>query len=448
MNKAQMKLKDVFSIIRRRKWFLIIPPVIVTIISGAGAFMLPRMYESSIKILVQKTEVQNPLTSLANAMTMRDDDPLRSFDEIIYSYRTLSQLMDSLGFSKNISEVERRTLMVKVKNSIQTSTQARESFSITYFSNDPIQAQRGASVLADIFIQTRGNSKNQKNELTVAFYQKKLDEFQGKLDATRGQMISLLRQRAQGTPGVNNFLYTRIDQLEQEMRETEGKIKDFQNNLKLLRSLSSEISTPMGRQLLFELQRSDVPYAIELRSLLSSYDDVSAKYTPQHPEVVKVESKITELLERMRVALGTEISKQESELKEKQLARAQAMEEIMNSSVIQQEDRDKESNYAIYQRLYDEMKMKLEEAQMSLAIGQDSEGQYTIMDPALVPLFPSKPSRILIIFGGFAVGIVLGILSVMGAELLDTTIRTPSEILVYRKPILAMLPEGLNKKAS
>lgn len=445
MSKAQMKMKDIKAIFRRRKFFLILPPIIMSIISITGAYMIPRMYESSIRILVQRNEVQNPLASLANAMTARDDDPLRSFDEIIFSQRTIGQLIDSLGLAKNINtEVELRTLMVKVRNNIQTKVQPRESFSITYASDDPIKAQRGATILADIFIQTRSSTKNKKNELTVAFYQKKLDEYSEKLENSQKTMVSVLKQRAKSTPGANTFLYTRVEQFDQQIHDIGITIKQYETNLVQVKSLPSLVGSKQARQSLFELQRSDVPYAIELRSQLSLYDDVASKYTPKHPEVVKVEDKILELLERIRVALVSEISKSKSQITDIQKSRQMAIEEIMNSSVVEQEDRDKESNYTIYERLYNEMKLKLEEAQISLSIGQDSENQYMIMDPALIPLFPSKPSRVLIIFGGFIVGIVVGIVSVMAAELLDTTIRTTAEIQVYKKPIIALLPEWKN----
>ncbi|MDP1676625.1 MAG: Wzz/FepE/Etk N-terminal domain-containing protein [Bacteroidota bacterium] len=445
MSKAQVKIKDIAAIIRRRKFFLFLPPIIMTIISITGAYMLPRMYESSIRILVQRTEVQNPLASLANAMTSRDDDPLRSFDDIIFSQRTISQLIDSLDLAKNITnEAEFRVLMVKVRNNIQTKVQPRESFSITYASDNPVQAQRGATILADIFIQTRSTTKNKKNELTVDFYQKKLDEYSQKLENSQKNMVSLLKQRAKGTPGANTFLYTRVEQFDQQIHDIGITIKQYEGNLAQVKTLPSLIGSKLARQSLFELQRSDVPYSIELRSQLSMYDEVSSKYTPKHPEVVKVESRILELLERIRVALGSEISKFKSQINDIQTSRSQTIEEIMNSSVVQQEDRDKESNYTIYERLYNEMKLKLEEAQISLSIGQDSENQYTVMDPPLLPLFPSKPSRMLIILGGFIVGIIVGLFSVMGAELLDTTIRTTAEIQVYKKPIIALLPEWKN----
>jgi capsular polysaccharide biosynthesis protein len=49
----------------------------------------------------------------------------------------------------------------------------------------------------------------------------------------------------------------------------------------------------------------------------------------------------------------------------------------------------------------------------------------------------------LIILGGFLAGVFLGVLSAAAAELLDSTIRSPREIEQYKKPIIALLPEGV-----
>jgi capsular polysaccharide biosynthesis protein len=59
-----------------------------------------------------------------------------------------------------------------------------------------------------------------------------------------------------------------------------------------------------------------------------------------------------------------------------------------------------------------------------------------------VPGKPTKPNRLLIVVGGFFAGIFLGLLTAAVAELLDTTIRSPREIEHYKKPIIALLPEG------
>ena len=408
-----------------------------------AAYMLPRMYESSIRILVQRTGVQNPLATLQNAMTDEADDPLRILDEIIYSQKTIGELIDTLGLGTNIrSEGESRALRVKIRSNIQTKVQPQESFTITYYSDRPDQAQRGATILANIFIRTVSRSRNEQNALTVDFYQQKLNEFQQKLDASQQKMIATLRGRTQSSPGANMFMYTRLDQLDQQILDLDGRVKDNEQNLVNVQSLPKQVPTKAGRQALFELQRNQVPYALDLRTALASYEDILAKYTPKHPEAIELENQIDELLDRIGVALTSEIAKQKSQLAELHATRAKIVEQILNSSIEQEEGRDKESDYSVYQRLYNEMKVKLEEAQISLSLGRSDDSRYTIIDPALLPLYPSKPSRTMIIGGGGVLGFLLGVVSVIIAEMLDTTIRTPGEVIVFRKPILGLLPDA------
>jgi polysaccharide biosynthesis transport protein len=66
-----------------------------------------------------------------------------------------------------------------------------------------------------------------------------------------------------------------------------------------------------------------------------------------------------------------------------------------------------------------------------------------IIDPARVPAKPTKPNRALIVGGGVGVGLLLGLVAAIAAELLDSTIRSPREIEVFRKPIIGLLPEGV-----
>jgi uncharacterized protein involved in exopolysaccharide biosynthesis len=428
---------------RRRKAMLAIPVIAVTILSAVAATLLPRLYESSTRILVQRSEVTNPLASLANAVSQTSDDPLRSFDEIIYSQRTLQMLIDSLDLGESAkSEVEHRALMDRVKKNIQTKTQARESFSITYYDSDPARAQKGAALLASFFIQTRMGTLAEKNAQTVKFYQEKLDEFKGKMEVSQKDVVNTLRGRSQTAIAATTGAYMRIDQVEQQLRESERLTGVYEQTLALLSMFPGAMGTKDGMTSLYEVQRSGVPYTQDLSQLLREYDDVSQRFTPKHPEVKKIEQQMLAVLERMQVSLESELKKQKVQANELRKNKGAMMEELMSSAVVQQSDQDKESSYRLYQKLYDDMKVKLEEAQINQTLGRDAENQYIIIDQALLPLFPSKPSRVLIVAGGFAAGLLIGIFSVIIAELLDTTIRTPREIAVYQKPIIAFLLEG------
>ena len=86
------------------------------------------------------------------------------------------------------------------------------------------------------------------------------------------------------------------------------------------------------------------------------------------------------------------------------------------------------------------MKVKLEQAQATQDIGENSAEQYVVIDPPQLPTVPAKPNRALIVGGGLGLGLFLGLLAAGLTELFDTRIRIPEDVEVFEKPIIAYLP--------
>lgn len=438
MQTSQFSISEIGAALRRRLKLILIPPILITGLSIVAAYKLPRMYESYTSILVQRNELQNPLTSLTNQMPSYtpEEDPLRYIDEIVFSRKTVGMLMDSLGVKYGAAdEAETRRLVDEFKSNIKIVRSARESFAIAFMDTDPLRAKRGADILTNIFIQATSSTNNQRNDVTVRFYEQKLEEFRMKLEQSQEQIMPKLRERAADNPAANAYL----NDVQRQIRETEQRNKDYSHYIVSIQTLPSIISTKEGRAALFELSRVDIPYRDDLKLLLTKYDDVTTRYTAQHPEVSKIENSILELLDRMSSAIRSESEKGTNRLVDLHRTQSQIIGEILGSS--QHVGQEKESNLAVYQRLYDGMKVKLEEAQVQQAIGKNTNNQFTIIDPSLVPLRPTKPNRVLIVGGGFFVGLLLGVIAAVLAELFDTTIHTTRSIEIYQKPIIAFLPE-------
>lgn len=429
---------------RRRIKFLILPPVILGAASVAISLYITRIYESSITILIQKTEVPNPLTTLASAMTETHYDPLASFNQIIYSERTISQLMDSLRFEPSkLTEIQRRTLLGRIKENIQTSLEGDQSFTVTFADKDPYRAMEGVKALVNIYIQSSTKTVIDRNALRVAFYQKKLKEYRVRLDSTVKAMMPKLKDRIQTLPTGNTYLSS----LDQQILDLQKHQADLAQNLTALDMPVEELRTKEGRQTVFDLQRSDIPYALELHTALLNYEDVNQRYTQKAPEFLKAESQLLALMDRIKLAVQSEINKDKAQLADIKKHRSEVFDEMVRSKIAQEGDQSMEANYAFYQRLYNEMNMKLEEAQISLALSKRAEDQFTIIDPAFLPLFPSKPSRMKIILGGIAVGVFIGLIAAILAELFDTTIQDSKDLLIYQKPVIAFLPEARKHKS-
>lgn len=437
-------MHQLVSVIRRRWFWIVTPIVVVTTICVIGAFLLPRRYESSTTIWVQKDEILNPLVSFTMAVQMASEDRLRTFNEIVYSRQTIEALLDSLGRRTGIeSQAAWDDLIDKTKASIRTDRSGSDSFTLLFVDTDPVRAQRAVTTLADMFIQTRLQAEFQRNEYTVQFFENKLREYEQKYGETQASVVSLLKQRAQEMPGGSTSLASRYDLTNERIRETTERIRDRERLLATLALFPQAFRTEKGREALSELQAADIPTAADLKTLNAGYDSVTVRYTEKHPEVAKFEARIGEVLERTRVMLQSDIGVLATRLTDQQKTRSDIVQSMTASSISQTVDKDKEANYMFYQSLFADMRVKLEQAKIARELGKNAKNAFIIIDPARVPTKPTKPNRMLIILGGFLAGVFLGVLSAAAAELLDSTIRSPREIEQYKKPIIALLPEGV-----
>jgi uncharacterized protein involved in exopolysaccharide biosynthesis len=272
-------MHQLVSVIRRRWFWIVAPIVVVTTICVIGAYLLPRRYESTTTIWVQKDEILNPLVSFTMAVQMASEDRLRTFNEIVYSRQTIEALLDSLGRRTGIeSQAAWDELIDKTKASIRTDRSGSDSFTMLFVDTDPVRAQRAVTTLAHMFIQTRLQAEFQRNEYTVQFFENKLHEYEQKYGETQASVVSLLKQRAQEMPGGSTSLASRYDLTNERIRETTERIRDRERLLATIALFPQAFRTEKGREALSELQAADIPTAADLKSLNAGYDSVTPRW--------------------------------------------------------------------------------------------------------------------------------------------------------------------------
>ncbi len=443
MNSPQFSMSVVKRVIRRRRALLLTPPILVITLCTFGAFMLPKKYESSTTIWVQPDEILNPLVNYQMAVQLASNDRLETFSEIVYARRTIEAVLDSLNVDfRALDGIRQDELIEKIRRSTSTGRQGSDSFTISYVDTDPVRAQRMVELLAKIFIETRIHGEEQRNDATVRFFERKLGEYQEKFEGTQHEMLSLYVQRMKERPTGSVELYTRISALDNQMLALQSKIRDARQGITRLGLFPDAFHTDQGRTAIAELRRSNLPYADELRTVMSDYDDVTSRYTPRYPEVAKIENQVLDILRKMRVAVQDDLSSMTSELDDLRNSKTTVTDELTKYSVDEKVDTDKKSNYALYQRLYEDMKTKLEQARMTQELGRHAESQFIIIDPARVPAKPSKPNKSMIIGAGMVFGMFLGIAAVLLAEVLDSRVRSVRDLQMYDIPVIALLPEA------
>lgn len=441
MKYPQFTIDEILSVLRRRKKVFLMPVILISLTCISGAFILPQKYESSITILVQRDAVLNPLISYTMAVSLASDNRLRDFNEIIFSRPTIEALIDSIGLKSEYERsADKNKYLEKAGKDIETKLSGSDSYNITCYDVKPEMAKKAVTVLSELFIKKRLEVDNKRNELAVDFFQKKLDELKDKFEQSKGSLISVLKQQMNVLPAGDRMLYSHVDEFDTRIGELDDKVKTYRNALNIINSIPANSDYTRDLKSLYDISLLDVPYAAELQTVLKKYDALSQKYTSSYPEVQDVESQITDLLKRIKHGLETELNRKQKQSWSLEQQRNSTISTIRSATISENQNQDVKSTYDVYSKLYNDMKVKLEQAITTRDLGEKGAEQFVVINPPLLPTSPAKPNKLLLIGGGISLGLFVGFLAAGLTELFDTRIRTAHDVDIYEKPILAYLP--------
>ncbi len=434
--------QDIKSAAKRRKGLLIITPLLFLAMSIGIVFMIEPKYQSSTSILVQKDETLNPLVMFEMAVTFASEDRLQSFNEIIYSRSTMEMLIDSLKLDSMIrTEAEKQELIANLRKRISTSSRASDSFEISFMDNSPVRARDGTALLAEHFIRTRLMIENRRNNETVNFFQAKLAELEEVVDRQRDQVVTTRADQLREIPADQTAMQARLQSIENQLESIELNLFQEEQTLEILREFQNHQNPDEGIPLLYRLPLSEIQFGEELRTLLNEYENLRQQFTPSFPRVRALASQITQTANRIPATIETNITRLERQRQEVIGQRNRLMGDLERAYVAQQRATTQQSDFSIYEGLYNEMKVKLEQAKMTRDIGDRAAEQFLVLDAPFIPEKPAKPNKRLIVSLSFALGILIGVILSSVAEVLDTTIRS-EEDLPFDKPVIAYLPAG------
>jgi succinoglycan biosynthesis transport protein ExoP len=293
-----------------------------------------------------------------------------------------------------------------------------------------------------------------------------------------------IKSRYDETTRATTWLHDELDELKIRVQESEDKriayerknqiwtLDDKQNITTqrlsdINKALTDAQDERMKKESLYQFAKAgdigDVPQLREnpiLQSLIQKrqttsedYIDAVGQYGPNFPKVQRLQAQlkdIDQLIQKEHVNTLNRIENDYREAKQREALLTQALDQ---QKVDANEMAERMVEYNILKReaeanktLYDGLMTKLKEVGISAAL---QSSNIRVVDPAMIPAYPSRPAKARNIALAFLVGLVGGIGLALMREYLDNTVKTPDDIeTLARLPSLAVVPQFSGSNAN
>lgn len=469
---------QVVAIVRRRRWWIVLPLFFGWALVATVGWMLPPRYKSETTILIEQQKV--PEHYVVPNVSVDLQDRLQSLSQQILSRTRLLAIIDKFQLYPNRrgktdpdSLVERMRKDIDIELVRGQKQDDLSAFKISYSASDPLMAQQVAGELTSLFINENLKNREELSVQTTAFLESQLQDAQKSLNAQEqrlrefkskylGELPEQLQSNLQILTGLQARLQTATDALNQAQQQR-LYLQSLQSQYKAITAQTTAVAPADGQGGPVTLP------AIEqhLTQLNSQLSELSAKYTPQHPDVIRLKNEIasTEKLKKQfeadlasgdknkKTGTGTvvvgnlqtanPILQVEGQLEANKLEIANRQKEIksleadiedyqhrLNLTPVREQEfaaitRDHDQSQKNYESLL-ARKLQSEEA-TNLERRQQGE-TFRVLDPPNLPQKPYSPNRLIFCLGGIAVGLALGLGLALLLELLNPRVHCEADL--------------------
>ena len=471
--------QDVMALLVRRKWWILLPFIALSAGVVLITAILPQMYVSQSLIVIRPRDVHDDFVKDLTAGSQVER--LSVITERVLSDTNLKNVLDRFG--DDLPEFHHLNLqerIVKLRNQVDLEFSGGErlkkagqvpvsSFRISSQNRNPIMAQKIVRQLTDVFIgEDRKNREANVNE-TAQFLQNQVDDLAARLAASDTKLKELRSRRRDELP---NQLESNLRRLENLGNDNQALRRDRTNYVLAQGQFEQQLSetpkripkpipaAPQGK--------SEDPEVKEYREILAEVKAVSRRgYTEKSPDVQRLRLQLQRLEENMtpeqlalakepnipptraaspetetetdtdatqinpvyvRTESTLEILKKQIEHIDERIAQNEEKIKVYNQHVNnvpqgEQELADVMRENNDLSRQYLEMSSKLAAARLSESAENQQKGaQFEIVDPATLPLKPTKPAKSMIMGAGVGVSLLFALAI---AFLVDTATQKP-----------------------
>jgi len=493
MRKAQTEGLNIgyyLTLVSRRRWFIIVPFCLAMIVGVALVFNLPKIYEATTLILVQPQRV--PEKMVASVVDSDIENRINTLSQQVLSRSNLERVIDQFKLFSDpnaanmLMEDKLESLRKRIKVEVGRATRSRrdtDSFSISFRSSDPQTTMQVANGLATFFIDENLKSREGMAVGTSDFLESELEAMRKRLEEQE-QLLKKFREKNMGelpeqldsNLRILDALKTQLAQKEDSLRSARVSLVALEREMSIRQGAIAAMRPPPGPAATGR-ENEDQMSLDQLKDKLAG---LRASYTDQHPDVVRLKTRIDKLEKQQASAPPAADKEGEDGAATGRYASAQLNAETTRQKAVilgsiraleaeiargNQEIREhqrrieatprREQELLTIKRDYENIKASYSsllnrklEADIGVNMEKKQKGeQFQVIDVARLPQKPVSPDLPKLFMITVVAGLGLGAGFVFLLETMDTSVRRLDNLEEeIGLPVLAMVPRIFTAK--
>jgi polysaccharide chain length determinant protein (PEP-CTERM system associated) len=474
---GEMAISDVKRILRRYWWI----PTLMTIVLGALGFtaslVLPKKYTSSTLVLVEQPTVPKDL--IKPVITDDLNQRMASMKAQILSRSRLEMIINKFNLYPQLrGSTHMEDLVEKLKSTINVeliqpmagaADREPPGFNVSVTFDNPQLAQQICQEITSMFMEQNATNRVKQSNKTTQFLTEQLEEAKAKLDEQDKKLAEFKAGHIISMPEQEQTNLTLLTGLDTQLDATTQAITHAQQDKTLNETLLSQQEASWKASQVG--QQNPETQDQQLTALQDQLAALLAKYTPEHPDVIKLKTQIADLQRRMAEApepktppavaqaalreppslqqLRTKIKQDDFNIADLTKRQSQIQEQIrvvqgrlQASPVIEQQLKELTRNYQTASDIYNDLLKKRETSAMATDLEHEQEGEnFKVLDAPSLPSSPSFPKPLIFIGGGLGagLGLSLGILYLLALS--DKAMYSERDVeLCLKLPVLTSVP--------
>ncbi len=469
---------------RRRKFYVIVPALVLTVCVGAFASRLPNSYRAQALLAVERPPASDLLRMGGTPGPPGIQEQLRVIRETLFARPLLQEVLKEFTLYGPATDPDWAT--EDMKKRIRIQVEGTDAFYIGFEDGDRQAVAEVANRLAELFVKSTSASQEQNVEEAAGLLDQELARLRDKL-ADEDEEIKEYKQKVgEELPehlGTNLKLVEALEMRLQAKRDSIGENQARRAQvLEEMKGLQKEPAQEIQRELPVEEPTAEQKALDEKRLKLK---ELEAKYTEQYPEIPRLRKEIADLEQAVAASPrrksrsdataaasrrypGPDASMRYLALKGElegidQRLRSYAPEEkALQAEIASLRQRvasapkheralaEMTREQALTRSQYQGLLEKQNEMKMAERLRQKGQSLvFKVVEPASVPSAPSSPKRERILLLGFVGSLGLGVVLAFLVEQLDTSFDSADDFKTFTNlPLLAVIPSVRSKSRS